>query len=53
MADGKWQMANPAQGETLELERHHQRADVKAVTLRRFRLEHTGEGWVAEVILDR
>lgn len=41
-----------ALGEKLDPERHHQRVDVKAVTLHRFRLEKTEEGWKASVILD-
>jgi SHS2 domain-containing protein len=39
-------------GETLERERHQERVDVKAVTLHRFQLEKTDEGWMAMVILD-
>jgi len=41
-----------ALGEKLDPVRHHQRADVKAVTLHRFRLEETEQGWEALVILD-
>jgi SHS2 domain-containing protein len=41
-----------AQGETLDPERHLPRVDVKAVTLHQFRLERTGRGWEAQVILD-
>ncbi|HEY9747644.1 MAG TPA: archease [Allocoleopsis sp.] len=41
-----------AKGEELDPERHHQRVDVKAVTLHRFKLEQTPEGWTALVILD-
>lgn len=41
-----------AQGEELDPERHHQRVDVKAVTLHRFQLEPTPDGWTALVILD-
>ncbi len=40
------------QGERLDRERHQQRVDVKAVTLHRFQLERTNEGWQALVILD-
>ena len=39
-------------GETLDPEKHHQRVDVKAVTLHRFALEQTDNGWTAMVILD-
>jgi SHS2 domain-containing protein len=41
-----------AAGETLDPQRHHTRADVKAVTLHQFRLEQTDHGWEASVILD-
>jgi SHS2 domain-containing protein len=39
-------------GEWLMPERHHTRADVKAVTLHRFALHQAAEGWEALVILD-
>jgi SHS2 domain-containing protein len=38
--------------EKLEPERHFPRVDVKAVTLDQSRLEKTGQGWEAFVILD-
>ena len=41
-----------AEGETLDPERHHQRADVKAVTLHNFTVEQTDGGWKARVLLD-
>jgi SHS2 domain-containing protein len=41
-----------AEGETLDPERHHQRADVKAVTLHDFTVERTDVGWKARVLLD-
>ncbi len=41
-----------ARGEKLDPARHHQRVDVKAVTLHRFKLEQTPAGWEALVILD-
>lgn len=40
------------QGEKLDPHRHQQRVDVKAVTLHRFQLEKTPDGWTAMVILD-
>ena len=40
------------QGENLDPNRHHQRVDVKAVTLHRFQLEKVENGWTAMVILD-
>jgi len=41
-----------AHGEQLDAERHHQRADVKAVTLHDFFVEQTEHGWKARVLLD-
>ena len=41
-----------AEGETLDAKRHHQRADVKAVTLHDFSVERTESGWKARVLLD-
>ena len=41
-----------AEGEPLDAERHHQRADVKAVTLHNFVVEQTDCGWKARVLLD-
>ena len=41
-----------AEGETLDAERHHQRVDVKAVTLHNFVVEQTDGGWKARVLLD-
>lgn len=39
-------------GEKLDPERHPLLTDVKAVTMHRFRLEQTGGGWKATVVLD-
>jgi SHS2 domain-containing protein len=39
-------------GERLDDARHHQRADVKAVTLHQFQVEQTDSGWKTTVILD-
>jgi SHS2 domain-containing protein len=39
-------------GESIDSTRHRLRVDVKAVTLHRFRLEKSDEGWEAWVILD-
>ena len=41
-----------AEGEPLNAERHHQRADVKAVTLHDFSVEQTKDVWKARVLLD-
>ena len=39
-------------GEEIDPARHQLNVDVKAVTLHRFRVEETGTGWEATVILD-
>jgi protein archease len=41
-----------AEGESLDAERHHQRADVKAVTLHNFSVEKIDGEWKARVLLD-
>ncbi len=46
------QLTAITQGEKLDSKRHQQRVDVKAVTLHRFQLEKTNNGWTAMVILD-
>jgi SHS2 domain-containing protein len=50
--DGVHQLSAVTKGEKLDSDRHQQRVDVKAVTLHRFRLEKTNDGWTAMVILD-
>jgi SHS2 domain-containing protein len=41
-----------AHGEELNMEKHDLVVDVKAVTLHRYRVEQTPQGWEAMVILD-
>jgi SHS2 domain-containing protein len=50
--DERYFLKAKAGGEPLDAERHHQRADVKAVTLHDFSVEKTDAGWRARVILD-
>jgi SHS2 domain-containing protein len=50
--DEKYFAKATAAGEPLDAERHHQRADVKAVTLHDFSVEPTEGGWKAGVLLD-
>lgn len=50
--DNLYHLTASAKGEKLDPERHEQRVDVKAVTLHRFQLEKTDDGWMAMVILD-
>jgi len=41
-----------ALGEEIDVDRHEMGVDVKAVTLHRYRVEKTKEGWEALIILD-
>ena len=41
-----------ASGEEIDFSRHDLSADVKAVTMHRFKVEETAEGWRASVVLD-
>ncbi|HBL13182.1 MAG TPA: archease [Cyanobacteria bacterium UBA11162] len=50
--DGLHYLTAITKGEQLDPNRHEQRVDVKAVTLHRFQLEQTDQGWMAMVILD-
>jgi SHS2 domain-containing protein len=50
--DGEYRLQASGAGERLDPTRHQQRADVKAVTLHRFTLEKSADGWKALVILD-
>src|SRR4030042_5800218 len=50
--DGRHGLEAVALGEQLDPNRHHTRGDVKAVTLHRFELVETDQGWKAAVILD-
>jgi len=48
----KYFLKTEATGECLDEARHHQRADVKAVTLHDFSVEKKDGGWRAQVLLD-
>jgi SHS2 domain-containing protein len=50
--EGTYFLKATAEGEPLNAERHHQRADVKAVTLHEFSVERVDGGWRARVLLD-
>jgi SHS2 domain-containing protein len=50
--DEKYFLKAKAAGELLDAARHHQRADVKAVTLHDFSVEKEDGGWRARVLLD-
>jgi protein archease len=50
--DERYFLKAEAAGERLDATRHHQRADVKAVTLHGFFVEKADGGWKARVLLD-
>lgn len=50
--DRLYRLRAAAAGERLDAGRHEQHADVKAVTLHRFKVEKTDDGWKSLVILD-
>jgi protein archease len=50
--EGRYLLKAKAAGELLDVERHQQRADVKAVTLHNFSVEKANGGWKARVLLD-
>jgi len=50
--DEKYSLKAETAGEPLDAARHHQRADVKAVTLHDFSVEKENGGWKARVLLD-
>ena len=50
--NGEYRLTAVTKGEKLDRDRHEERVDVKAVTLHRFQLEKTDDGWTAMVILD-
>jgi len=50
--EGVYSLCSTVEGETIDVSRHEQRADVKAVTLHCFELKKTALGWTATVILD-
>ena len=50
--DGNYFLKGETVGEPLDAARHHQRADVKAVTLHGFSVQKENAGWKARVLLD-
>ena len=50
--NGRFFLQATAEGEPIDPQRHHQRADVKAVTLHDFTVERENGGWKARVLLD-
>jgi len=50
--DGNYFLKAETAGEPLDATRHHQRADVKAVTLHGFSVQKEDDSWKARVLLD-
>jgi SHS2 domain-containing protein len=50
--DERYSLKAKVAGELLDAARHHQRADVKAVTLHGFSVKNEDSGWKARVLLD-
>lgn len=50
--DGGYRLEAEGAGEAIDTQRHGTGVDVKAVTLHRFRVEETPQGWRASVVLD-
>ena len=50
--ENRYEMSAEAYGDRLDMEKHELLADVKAVTLHRFKVEQDDQGWRATVILD-
>ncbi len=50
--DGLYSVRATGWGEQINPERHQLIVDVKAVTLHRFKVEHTARGWETFIILD-
>ena len=48
----KLQLSVKAYGEKLDMKKHELLVDVKAVSLHKFEVKETKDGWVASVILD-
>ncbi len=47
-----WEIITVAAGEEINPKKHDLIVDIKAVTLHRFKVEETSEGWKAIVVLD-
>jgi SHS2 domain-containing protein len=52
LADDTYILDAVLSGERIDSARHPLSVDVKAVTLHRFKVEETAEGWRSEVVLD-
>jgi len=52
LLDDNYTLTAVARGERIDPSRHPLTVDVKAVTLHRFTVEETAEGWRSEVVLD-
>ncbi|MBU5688103.1 MAG: archease [Candidatus Aenigmarchaeota archaeon] len=50
--NGKWKVKCECFGEKIDPEKHELLVDVKAVTMHKFKIEETKNGWKARVVLD-
>ena len=50
--EDRWFLRAKAYGEEIDPKKHETVVDVKAVSLNRFKVEETGKGWRATVIVD-
>lgn len=50
--ENKWKLKCAAYGERINAEKHELLVDVKAVTMHKFKVEETKNGWKARVVLD-
>ncbi len=50
--DEKWKLRCIAYGEKIDVSKHELLVDVKAVTMHKFKIEETKNGWKARVVLD-
>jgi SHS2 domain-containing protein len=50
--NGKWKVKCKCFGEKINPEKHELLVDVKAVTMHKFKIEETKNGWKARVVLD-
>lgn len=50
--DGAWRLSGRAWGERIDPRRHKLGVEVKAATYSGVRVERTGEGWIAQCVVD-
>ena len=50
--EGEFRLHITAYGEKLDVEKHHPKVDVKAITMHMFQVKRTDSGWYAKVLID-